>query len=109
MEGLPDVMRATLVAWAQRERIVRRAYVFGSRAKGTATPTSDLDLALILDEPHGNALSELIVRRSSWKTELTRALGVPVKDIHLADDPEDIAYRAVREHGVLVYERAGAQ
>src|SRR5437588_9550823 len=98
-------MRDTLWGWARHCASVRRLYVFGSRAKGTVRPCSDLDLAVVLYEAHGNELSELIVHRKTWQTELTGALGVQVRDIYLADDPESAAYGPVRDHGVLIFDR----
>jgi uncharacterized protein len=105
MNGLPDEMRDALREWAQHCVSIRRLYVFGSRAKGTAGPCSDLDLAVVVYEMHGNELSELIVHRKTWQTELTGALGVQVRDIYLADDPASAAYGPVRDHGVLIFDR----
>jgi predicted nucleotidyltransferase len=105
LSGLPDEIRGALCEWARDCACIQRLYVFGSRARGTARPNSDLDLAVILYEMHGNELSELIVRRKNWQTELTRALGVQVKDIDLANDPESVAYAAVRDHGILIFDR----
>lgn len=97
-------MRLAIVRWAQQNSIIRRVYVFGSRARGTASAESDLDLALVLDEIHGSALSELIVRRTTWRDELTRSSGVCMKDIYLADD--SAVAQAVRDHGVLIFARS---
>jgi hypothetical protein len=63
LDSLPDEMRSALRGWAQRCVNIRRLYMFGSRAKGTALQSSDLDLAVVLNEMHGNELSELIVHR----------------------------------------------
>ncbi|HJU18378.1 MAG TPA: nucleotidyltransferase domain-containing protein [Stellaceae bacterium] len=109
MMGWPAEMRYALRAWAQRCHSIRRLYVFGSRAKGTGTCNSDLDLAVILEKTHGNQLSELIVNRASWQCELTSILGIVVKDIYLADDPGSIAYAAVCDHGILIFDRDSLQ
>lgn len=105
MTRLPTEMREMLRVWAESCANIRRLYVFGSRAKETATCNSDLDLAVVLKETHGNQLSELIVNRASWQLTLSNALRVVVKDIYLADDPGSIAYAAVRDHGVLIFDR----
>ncbi len=104
-DNFPESKRNVLLAWARRNQVIRRVYIFGSWAKGTARPSSDLDIAVALDEIHGNQLSELIMRRSAWKAELTALLGITVKDLELADEPDTIAFGAVREHGILMYER----
>jgi uncharacterized protein len=98
-------MRSALKEWAQRCVNIQRLYVFGSRAKGIARQSSDLDLAVVQSETHGNELSELIVHRKAWGAELTRALGVEVRDIYLADDPASAAYGPVRDHGILIFDR----
>src|SRR5665213_1155205 len=106
MVTLPDAALAALEKWAALCPSILRLYIFGSWAKGTATERSDLDLAVVLSEAHGNQLSELIVNAAEWKKLLTNALGILVKDIYLADDPASVAYVAVREHGCLIFDRA---
>ncbi len=46
MTGLPPGVQETLAAVLRRHPAVRRAVLFGSRAKGTAEASSDIDLAL---------------------------------------------------------------
>jgi hypothetical protein len=57
MSGLPaweqmlemtiEEISAAVASWAPGESLVRRVYLFGSRAKGTARPDSDIDLAIL--------------------------------------------------------------
>jgi predicted nucleotidyltransferase len=102
---LTPAQLAALLDWAERTPAIRRVLVFGSRAKGTARPDSDLDLAVDLDPTDGDALAELIVNRGKWREELTRKLGLTVKDIYPAGDPSFVAHAAIAEHGVVVFER----
>ena len=46
MKGLPPGVQEALAAVLKRHPAVRRAVLFGSRAKGVAEPSSDIDLAL---------------------------------------------------------------
>lgn len=101
--SLPETMKHALAAWGAAQPNVRRAVVFGSRAKGTARPDSDLDLAVDLMPSLSSPLADLIAHRGTWRDELTRLLGVTVKDIYLADDP--VAKAAIADHGVVVFER----
>jgi len=39
--------------WAARTRAVLEVWLFGSRARGTARPDSDVDLAIVLVTPDG--------------------------------------------------------
>jgi predicted nucleotidyltransferase len=77
---------------------VRLALVFGSRARGTATPTSDVDVAV---GAPGVDLLDLTA-------ELSRATGVEVDVVDLEHAGVPLLARIVRE-GVLVHElRPGA-
>jgi hypothetical protein len=54
MEQTREVMTvedisAAVTAWAAGEPLVRRVYLFGSRATGTSRPDSDIDLAILHD------------------------------------------------------------
>lgn len=108
LDGLPDWIRSELHAWAEQSTGVRRVYVFGSRAKGTSRPCSDIDIALVLDEVHGNQLSKLVVNQKAWQAKLTQILGITVRDLYLADDPASAAYGPVRDHGILIFDRAAS-
>ena len=73
---------------------VRLALVFGSRARGTATPTSDVDVAV---GAPGVDLLDLTA-------ELSRATGLEVDVVDLEHTGVPLLARIVRE-GVLVHER----
>jgi len=72
---------------------VRLALVFGSRARGTATPSSDLDLAV-----HAPGLDPLHLG-----ADLSRATGLEVDIVPLEDAGVPLLARIVRE-GILVHE-----
>ena len=72
---------------------VRLALVFGSRARGTATPTSDVDVAV---GAPGVDLLDLTA-------ELSRATGLEVDVVDLEHAGVPLLARIVRE-GVLVHE-----
>jgi len=44
----------TIVEWAQSEQRIRKAYLFGSRLKGTENPKSDLDIAVEINREAGD-------------------------------------------------------
>jgi predicted nucleotidyltransferase len=102
---LPKPMVESFVKWARRHPQINRVWAIGSRAKGTAREDSDLDLALEFVPEMDCELAELIQKRKRWGRELTRRLGVLVKDIQLANDPGDGTYGAVQDHGVKIYEK----
>ena len=77
------------------------AYLFGSVARGTARPTSDVDVAVLLaaDPPH--TLDGL---QFGLEGELERALGLPVQLVVLNRAPSDLVHRVLRD-GVLLLDR----
>jgi predicted nucleotidyltransferase len=90
--------------WAENHVLIRRLWIYGSRAKGTNRPDSDLDVAFELDPlPYGTARDQFHDEKARWKAELSGALGL---EVHL--EPILQAQLSVREHGVLIYERSGA-
>jgi predicted nucleotidyltransferase len=77
------------------------AYLFGSVAQGTAGPSSDVDLGLLLRQP---PLSTLEGRQLDYQSELERRLRQPVQIVILNDAPPDLAHRVLRT-GRLLLER----
>lgn len=78
---------------------VRAVYLFGSAAEGRARPDSDLDLAILSDDP------SLGARKLELLAELVRA-GFDRVDLVFLDEEADLvlAYEAVRPN-VVVYAR----
>jgi uncharacterized protein len=69
------------------------AYLFGSRARGTAHPGSDYDVAVLLAEGADTHRRQL---------ELMAVLGEGVDVIILNDAPVALAYRVLRDGQLLV-------
>lgn len=76
-------------------------YVFGSVARGSAGPRSDVDVGVLMDEPPP---STLMGPRLSIEGRLEQALGRPVDVIILNSAPADLVHRVLRD-GELVLER----
>jgi predicted nucleotidyltransferase len=67
--------------WAARTNSVREVWLFGSRAKGTSRPDSDVDIAIYLMPPTTGpdlALALYFAEGDKWQHELARRLGKPV-------------------------------
>jgi len=95
---------------ALREGIVRcladqadvvAVYVFGSTARGTSRPDSDIDVAVLFA---GTPVRRLDSPRFTLEGVLERALGWPVDLIVLNDAPVDLRMR-VRRDGEVVIDR----
>lgn len=92
-----DVGRAAARVCAD-EPSIAAAYVFGSVAHGTATPLSDLDVALLLAP--GAEPADVCGRVAD---ELSRQLGTDrVEVVSLDHAPPPLAYRVIREGRLLV-------
>ncbi len=102
--GLSDATVAFIHAVLRRYPQVERAILYGSRAKGTAKPGSDIDLTLI----GGDDLTlEVLLRIMREMDESSLPYRFDLSIFRSITDPE------VREHiervGVLFYERTPEQ
>ena len=105
--AIPDLWLPALVGRIVRTVDPRQIILFGSRAHGTASPESDYDLLVLLDELPDRRGTRLSIRRS------LADLGIPV-DIVVAATSELAAGRRgprgivqwAAEQGHVVYERA---
>lgn len=99
----PSLQRADAVGRVARalrnEADVLAAYVFGSVARGTAGPTSDLDVAVLLGGVPTTA------RRLELIDAVAAAAGTDRVDVVVLDDaPPALAYRVLRD-GQLLFSR----
>jgi predicted nucleotidyltransferase len=91
----PEPLASQLRAVLARHPQVNFAMLFGSLARGTARPDSDLDLAVGADRPlHADEIIALI-------SDLATATGRPVDLIDLADAGEPLLGQ-ILAHGVRV-------
>lgn len=92
--------------WARKERLVKRAFIYGSRAKGNYSTSSDLDIAIELPSPEANTnLANFIFEHDRWKSDLMKAIQLDV-DIQLLEihNTNSIVYCGVSEKSILAYQ-----
>lgn len=81
-----------IIAWAQRTPQIRAAILFGSRAKGTSRPDSDVDVALELNAPTSQEVMAMFIKYGeSWQTELRRDTALLVNIDFLDQSAPNIA------------------
>ena len=84
--------------------MIASAWLFGSVARGTEGPESDVDVA-ILDAGVTKASTDHLLDLAA---ELEAALGRPVQIVRLENAPPDLVHRVLRD-GVLLLDRDSAQ
>jgi predicted nucleotidyltransferase len=77
------------------------AYLFGSVARGTSRPGSDVDVGVLYAREPPTSLAGLPL---DLETELERLLRVPVQVVVLNRAPVDLVHRVLRD-GVLLVDR----
>ena len=97
-DSLEEILRQFLVD-APAELCA--AYLYGSRARGTASDRSDLDLALLYRETPPTTLSGLPL---DLESKFERIVGIPVQAVILNSAPPDLVHRVLRD-GTLVLDR----
>jgi predicted nucleotidyltransferase len=93
---LVDALREILHGDAR----VVAAWLFGSEARGTARPDSDVDVAVLLD----HAPRTLMAWPADLADLLARRVARPVQLVPVNDAPADLVRRVLRD-GVLLVQR----
>ncbi len=75
------------------------AYLFGSFARGTAGPSSDIDLALLFARPPASTLEG---QPYGLEADLTERFGRPVQIVVLNNAPVDLVERILREGRIVL-------
>ena len=105
---LSDAQIALIAAWARDAPGVTACYLFGSRAKGTSRPDSDVDLAVEVETVPGltnkNSFDQQWLDYTSTLTDLDEDIGLRTELLRLSNENPKVA-AAVGEHGILIYRR----
>ena len=100
-----SIISTVIRYFAKHAENIVAAYVFGSVARRTSKPSSDVDIAVVFAVPPAPTLSGLAL---DSQADLEQMLGCPVQLVVLNDAPVDLVHRVLRD-GELVHEsdRAG--
>lgn len=83
---------------------VRLAYLFGSRARGSARTDSDFDIALLIDEDAARQERGSVVRRLAGR--LGRVVSSALLDVVILNDAPPLLRHRVLRDGVLLIARS---
>jgi len=99
----------TLRMWASEETLVRRLWIYGSRARGTGSPHSDLDIAVEIHVAGDNedSYTVFVCEAEDWRSKLDPRLVPYTLDLKLYDTSgaREKVRRGVDADGILIYER----
>lgn len=98
MAAVESRLREVLNARAEAEGIAA-AWLFGSVARGTAGPGSDVDVGILYRRPPPLTLTGLGL---DLEGDLESALGLPVQLVVLNRAPVDLTIRVLRDGKLLV-------
>ena len=96
--AIESQLRQFLTANAEREEIAA-AYLFGSVARGTAKPGSDVDVGILYSEEPPRTLKGLGL---GLEGDLEALLELPVQVVVLNRAPVDLVIRVLRDGKLLV-------
>jgi len=105
---IPDAWISAVRNWAAKQPDVSEVYLFGSRAKGFAKASSDLDIALIVNprSEHDDAFTVWFFNADRWSAELQSLVPVEIDlDIGNPDISDVVVGPAIVDHGIQIYKR----
>ncbi len=85
--------------FAEDPRGVVAVYLFGSRARGTARKTSDVDIGILREGEPAPGFAGLPL---DIEGDLEKRLGLPVQVVDLATAPADLVHRVFRDGKLLL-------
>ncbi|KDR25416.1 nucleotidyltransferase family protein [Caballeronia zhejiangensis] len=107
--GVDEKVVQALSEWSEGNPLVRRAYVFGSRARGDFTDKSDLDVALEIDPADGEtAFTTWMFESPTWLRELQARLPYRLDLWQLDGDDTPVIKLGIERSSVMVYQRNAA-
>lgn len=104
--GISSVQTEVLRQWASGNPRVAALTIFGSRARGTHRPGSDLDVAIELTEDTRETAAGIwTLKRQGWNGTLSEQIGLDVRLVRLTDDDDGGIGAGVSADGIEVFRR----
>lgn len=107
-----EAIKAAVAAWGAGKPLVKRVFIFGSRARGDHRPDSDLDVAAELDpveiegEDDSGGAATWMWEAQGWRGELQALFPFPVQlEQYLENGDAPTVLSGVERSSILVYEK----
>ncbi|MFJ3109969.1 nucleotidyltransferase family protein [Pseudomonas putida] len=101
------VMANAVANWAKSEQLIRKAYLFGSRVRGTNSPDSDLDVAVEIATLEGDSCAFTTWTAQAQRLKASIAGIVPViidLDWYGRSEETPCIHQALNQSSILVYD-----
>lgn len=101
----PEIM--AIRKWASSKSIVRKVFIFGSRACGQSHHESDLDVAIEIDPRKGdtNSFTTWICEAKKWEEELQPFLRYNLDLERYNHRETPTVHKGIKKCSVIIYER----
>src|SRR5262245_20784147 len=105
--NLTELQQWIIKEWALRTPHVQEVGLLGSRAKGTAKPDSDIDLAMTVDgDSPGTVLGNYFALGERWQEQLAELLEAKVH-VALYNNPgSSVARSSCDEWSILLFSKS---
>ena len=102
-----ELIKHIIEDWAKKERLVKKVYIFGSRATNSYEEDSDIDVAVEIHRLPGeeNITAAWMDVAEGYREELTNLLPYPLH-LHSLDGDSPIVLEGAYRKGILVYEES---
>jgi predicted nucleotidyltransferase len=101
---LSKEQRSAITQWAEQNQYISEVRLFGSRARGTSRPGSDIDLAVtVAGDNRGDALGVYLPLADRWQRDLRTRTGMHVSLEWYG--PESDEYEMLQTVGLLIWSR----
>lgn len=101
-------IQSIIADWAKNEPLVRRAYIFGSRARDDFHEDSDLDVAVEIRNGTGdsNVLATWMFEHKKMEERLAKLLPFKLQLENLDGENTPTVLNGVKQSSILVYDEA---